>query len=62
MNLTLSPEEQAFRTEARAWVDANLPADIAERTKTGKWHSMSDIQRWTQILGKRGWAAKSAMT
>ncbi len=59
MNLTLSPEEQAFRTEARAWVDANLPADIAERTKTGKWHSMSDIQRWTQILGKRGWVGVS---
>ena len=55
MNLTLTPEEQAFRSEARAWVAENLPADIAERTNSGKWHNKSDLQRWARILGKRGW-------
>ena len=55
MNLTLSPEELAFRTEVRAWVAENLPVDIAERTKSGMWHSKSDLQRWAKILGKRGW-------
>jgi len=55
MNLTLTPEEQAFRSESRAWVAENLPADIAERTRSGKWHNRSDLQRWARILGKRGW-------
>ena len=55
MNLTLSPEEEVFRFEARAWVAENLPADIAERTKRGKWHDKQDLQRWARILGKRGW-------
>lgn len=55
MNLTLSPDEQAFRAEVRAWVDMNLPADIAARSRSGKWPSASDVDRWTRILGKRGW-------
>lgn len=55
MNLTLSPEELAFRAECRAWVAENLPADIAEDTKAGRWHSRDSLQRWARILGKRGW-------
>ena len=39
----------------RVWVAENLPADIAERTNSGKWHDKSDLQRWACILGKRGW-------
>lgn len=54
-----TPEEQAFREEVRAFVRENLPPDVAERLKSGS-HPVplrSDVQRWTEILHKRGWAA-----
>lgn len=59
MNLTLSREEQVFRAEVRAWVAEHLPTDIAERTRSGRWHSKSELQRWTRILGERGWLGVS---
>ncbi len=55
MDLKLTPEEQEFRQESRRWVADHLPADIVEKTRTGRWHEKSDLQRWARILGKRGW-------
>ena len=31
MDLAFTPEELAFREEIRAWVKANLPADISQK-------------------------------
>ena len=55
MDLAFTPEEQTFREEIRAWVAANLPADIAHKVHNAFRLSRDDLQRWARILGKKGW-------
>ena len=55
MDLAFTPEEQAFREEIRAWVHAHLPQDIAHKVHNALQLSREDMQRWGQILGKKGW-------
>lgn len=55
MDLAFTPEEQQFREEVRAWVRANLPADIAHKVHNAFTLSRDDMQRWAKILGKKGW-------
>jgi alkylation response protein AidB-like acyl-CoA dehydrogenase len=55
MDLDFTPGQQAFRADIRAWVAANLPADIAHKVHHGLRQSRDDLQRWAKILGARGW-------
>ncbi len=55
MDLNFTPEQEAFRQEARAWVRTNLPQDIAHKVHHALRLSKSDQQRWAQILGAKGW-------
>ena len=55
MDLNFTPEETRFRTEIRQWVAQNLPADIADKVRHALRLSRDDLQRWAQILGKKGW-------
>ncbi len=55
MDLAFTPEEQQFREDIRAWVGANLPADISHKVHNALHLTREDMQRWAQILGKKGW-------
>jgi alkylation response protein AidB-like acyl-CoA dehydrogenase len=55
MDLAFTPEEQAFREDVRAWVHANLPADIQHKVRNALRQTREDMQRWAKILGKKGW-------
>ena len=55
MDLAFTPDEQAFREEIRAWVHANLPADIQHKVRNALRQTREDMQRWAKILGKKGW-------
>ena len=55
MDLAFTPEEQAFREEIRAWVQAHLPANISHKVHNALRLSRDDMQRWAKILGKKGW-------
>ncbi|MBI2750006.1 MAG: acyl-CoA dehydrogenase family protein [Burkholderiales bacterium] len=55
MDLAFTPEEQQFREDIRAWVAANLPADISQKVHNALELSRADMQRWAKILGKKGW-------
>ena len=55
MDLAFTPEEQKFRLDIRAWVDANLPADIAHKVHNALNLSREDHQKWARILGQQGW-------
>ena len=57
MDLSLSPENQAFRAEVRGFVEANLPPDIRDKMKQGLLAGKADIQRWNAILHGKGWVA-----
>jgi len=55
MDLAFTPEEQQFREDIRAWVGANLPAEIAYKVHNALHLTRDDMQRWAKILGKKGW-------
>ncbi|GAA4001822.1 acyl-CoA dehydrogenase family protein [Comamonas faecalis] len=55
MDLAFTPEEQAFREEVRAWVRANLPAELAHKVHNALRLTRDDIQGWAKVLGKKGW-------
>src|SRR5688500_19070085 len=53
MDLNYSPEELAFRDEVRAWLAANLPAELKDKAHL----SREELLRWHRILAKKGWVA-----
>ena len=55
MDLAFTPDEQKFREDIRAWVQDNLPHDIADKVHNALRLSREDMQRWAKILGKKGW-------
>ncbi len=57
MEFTLSPQDEAFRQEVRAFLAEKLPADIAEKTASGFRLAKEDHVRWQKILHERGWMA-----
>ena len=59
MDLSFTPEEQAFRQEVKAFLAEALPADIAAKVKEGLNLSKADHQRWEGALSRRGWLAQS---
>ena len=57
MDLNYTPEEESFRAEVRAFLQAELPADIRDRMRSGRRVRKDDIVRWQKILHRRGWGA-----
>ena len=55
MDLAFTAEEEAFRAEVRAWVQANLPQDIAHKVHQAQRLTRGDMQTWAKILGRKGW-------
>ena len=60
MDLNFSPEDEAFRVEARAWLEASLIGEFAPlrgRGGPGDEHADIDARRaWERKLGAAGWA------
>jgi alkylation response protein AidB-like acyl-CoA dehydrogenase len=64
MNFDDTPQEAAFRAEARKWIDANAPKELeAELTKSSlgriklKQHDIVDVaRRWQKKKSDGGWA------
>jgi len=59
MDLNYSAEEIAFRDEVRAWLQANLPADLRDKVSANAHLSKDDLLAWHRILAKQGWIAPS---
>ncbi len=59
MNLTFSPEEQAFRADVRHFLAESLPTDISERVRLGRHLRADDYLRWQNILSDQGWLASN---
>jgi alkylation response protein AidB-like acyl-CoA dehydrogenase len=57
MDLRYTPEEEAFRAEVRAFIEAELPAEIRAKVTLGRRLEKSDMVSWQRILHLRGWGA-----
>ena len=57
MNLDYSADERAFRDEVRAWLRANLPADMRDKVVRYAHLTRDDLQGWHRILADKGWIA-----
>lgn len=57
MDIDLTPEHAAFRTEVRAFLDTALPGDIRRKVLCGSRLEKDDFVRWQRILHAHGWAA-----
>ena len=49
-----SPDEAAFRTEVRTWLEANLPATLRGRTARPP---PAELMPWYRTLSRQGWVA-----
>ena len=57
MDFSIHPADQAFRQEVRAFIDRELPGDIARRGRHDYHSPREDVRRWMQILDRHGWSA-----
>jgi alkylation response protein AidB-like acyl-CoA dehydrogenase len=57
MDLRYTPEEEAFRADVRAFLQAELPPDIRDKMRLGRRLGKDDLVRWQRILHRRGWGA-----
>jgi alkylation response protein AidB-like acyl-CoA dehydrogenase len=57
VDLKYTPEEESFRAAVRAFLEAELPADIRARMRLGRRIPKDDLTRWQKILHGRGWGA-----
>jgi alkylation response protein AidB-like acyl-CoA dehydrogenase len=57
MDFSIDPADQAFRREVRAFIEAELPADIARRGQHDYHSPREDVRRWMRILNHRAWGA-----
>src|SRR5882724_4881773 len=60
MDFRYPPEAEAFRSEFRAWLDANLPADLSGRglsTTENERATIEDLRAWNRTLADARYAA-----
>jgi alkylation response protein AidB-like acyl-CoA dehydrogenase len=56
MDLDLTPQEEAFRHEVRAFVDANLPPATRQKVLNGESLGKDETAQWHKALHAKGWA------
>jgi alkylation response protein AidB-like acyl-CoA dehydrogenase len=57
MDLNYTSEDLAFRDRVRAFLDANLPADLQQKVRKHLRMGREDYVRWHKILAQQGWVA-----
>jgi alkylation response protein AidB-like acyl-CoA dehydrogenase len=57
MDLTTSSDDLAFRDQVRAFLAAELPADLRRKVLDHLRLDKDDYVRWHKILARQGWAA-----
>ena len=58
MDLSLTPEELAFRAEVRAFLADKLPSRLSDKVRTGVRLTKAEYEEWHAILNARGWFAR----
>jgi alkylation response protein AidB-like acyl-CoA dehydrogenase len=59
MDLDFSPEDVAFRAEARAFIAQNYPKALREKQDRGETLTKEDYLSWHRVLAAKGWSCPS---
>jgi len=59
MNLEFTAEENAFREELRAFIEANYPPALRAKQNARKSLTREDYLAWHKVLARQGWVAPS---
>jgi len=57
MDLSFSPEEEAFRLEIRSWIRETMPARLKRKAELCGHFEIPEIMEWHRLLYQKGWVA-----
>jgi alkylation response protein AidB-like acyl-CoA dehydrogenase len=57
MDLKFTAEEEAFRSEVLAFLEARLPQRLSDKVRNAKHLTREDMAQWHAILNEKGWLA-----
>ena len=57
MDLSYTPQEEAFREEVRAFLKEKVPPSLSAKVKANKRITKADYELWHSLLNERGWLA-----
>jgi len=57
MDLSFTAEQEAFRKEVRAFIAAEMPANIRKKADDDGHFEMDEVMQWHRVLAKKGWIA-----
>jgi alkylation response protein AidB-like acyl-CoA dehydrogenase len=57
MDLSFTPEQEAFRGEVKRFIAEGMPAHLRKKTEMDVHFEMDEVMEWHQVLAKKGWAA-----
>ena len=59
MDLDFSPQDTAFRAEARAFIAENYPQTLRDKQRDEEALTKEDYFSWHRILARKGWSVPS---
>ncbi|WP_415919754.1 acyl-CoA dehydrogenase family protein [Tateyamaria sp. SN6-1] len=59
MDLSYTAEEEAFRTDVRAFLSTELAPELSEKVRLGRPLTKADMEGWHATLNARGWLAQN---
>ena len=57
MDMSFSPQYQAFRAEVRQFLQDRLPQRLSEKVRLFQELTKAEIEEWHAILNEKGWLA-----
>ena len=57
MDLSFTPEQEAFREEVRAFIAGQMPASIKKKADDDGHFEMDEVMQWHRVLADKGWIA-----
>ncbi|MGE0328044.1 MAG: acyl-CoA dehydrogenase family protein [Polyangiaceae bacterium] len=57
MDMSFTPEQEAFRSEVREWIAQAMPPHIATKASHDAAFSNAEVMEWHKVLAAKGWVA-----
>jgi alkylation response protein AidB-like acyl-CoA dehydrogenase len=57
MDMSFTPEQEAFRNEVREWIQTAMPSHLKAKAEVDSNFDPKETKEWHQILHKKGWIA-----